>query len=357
MAQAAQDEREATSVVEPLQPAEVNSVFAAGMSLAFHLVAFILLALIAQPSSGPVQSDDERSVKIVLARKDSSQQERYEDRVESNNESSGRTHDGGASDAEASNSAANLVPSLDQISRSVPIEFALPTGSSVLDPAGSIAATRLTHGKSPGARIPLPGDLNKFIAEDQARSQGKRPVGEPVQVKVFGGQPAVGRSFLFLIDRSKSMGREGLGALEAAEEELLSALTPLQSIHTFQVVAYHHQCVFLHRREMLPATDENKQSVRGFLSNLAPFGATEHEMALHSALSYKPDVIYLLTDGGDPELTDPQIRTITKLAGTRTTIHCIQFGFGPQQDSSNFLHRIASSNRGGYLYVDVAAKR
>lgn len=347
---------EAISANAESPPAEVNSVFAAGMSLVFHLGAFLLLAFVVQPSTGPVPSDQQRTVQIVLARKDSSQNDRYEDRPESIQKASERDLSAGVSGSPA----ADAVPSLDQIARSVPAELALPTGTSISDPVGAvgtISATGMTQAHSPGARLPLPGDLDKFIADDQARSRGNRPAGEPVQVELFGGQPVVGRSFLFLIDRSKSMGRDGLGALEAAEAELLTALTPLQSVHTFQVVAYHHQCVFLNRREMLPATEDNKRSIRGFLSNLAPFGATEHEMALQSALSHKPDVIYLLTDGGDPELSEPQIRAITKLAASQTTIHCVHFGFGPQQTSNHFLQRIAASNRGSYLYVDVAGKR
>jgi hypothetical protein len=151
------------------------------------------------------------------------------------------------------------------------------------------------------------------------------------------------------------MGSQGLNALAAAEEELRQALQSLEPTHKFQVVAYHHRCVYLHERKLLPATADNKQRLAGFVEGLAALGATEHERAILSALSLEPDVIYLLTDGGDPALTAAQQQRIRKFAGSKTSIHCIQFGFGPLQDTDNFLRRLAAGNNGGYRYVDMSA--
>lgn len=334
-------------------PSTPRSLSAALLSLVFHAAAFLLLGLVVQPSRQGLQSEPERTVQIVLARTNASNRDRYEDRLDATQK---QTASSNTPEAEG-RVADELVPTVEQIAKTVPSELALPVSGSFSQAAGTLSAKKFTATRSNAGRIPFGGDLDKFVSEEQARLRANAPVGDPVEIELFGGPPAAGRSFLFLIDRSHSMGREGLGALEAAEQELLAALQPLQPFHKFQVVAYHHQCVFLNRREMLPATEENKRSVRGFLSNLAPFGATEHEMALHSALSHAPDVIYLLTDGGDPELSEPQIRTITKIAARRTRIHCIQFGFGARQNNNHFLERLATQNGGGYLYVDVAVKR
>jgi hypothetical protein len=131
----------------------------------------------------------------------------------------------------------------------------------------------------------------------------------------------------------------------------------LKADHRFQVVVYHDRSVYLERRELLPATDANKSLVPGFLSTKAAFGATGHEQALMSALLHKPDVIFLLTDGGEPTLKDQQIRAIAKLASPRTAIHCLHFGSGPLQDANNFLARLAAATGGEYGYIDVNQRR
>ena len=74
----------------------------------------------------------------------------------------------------------------------------------------------------------------------------------------FGSRAAVGNSFVFVIDRSKSMGGEGLGALDAAGEELTTALARLEPAHRFQVIAYHRQPVYLGQRRLLDATPEKQ---------------------------------------------------------------------------------------------------
>ena len=213
-----------------------------------------------------------------------------------------------------------------------------------------------SNSKGSSERIPIAG-LSEFIAREQSRLRNSKPQGNPASISVFGGPPASGRSFVFLIDRSKSTGSEGVGVLEDAENELIRVLQGLQSHHQFQVVAYNDQCAYLNRRELLPATEENKRAVKGFLSGLAASGATEHEMALQSALHRQPDVIYLLTDAGLPELSDSQIRKITKLAGSKTAIHCIQFGLGTLQSDSSFLSRLAAMNRGSFTYIDTSRSK
>ena len=145
--------------------------------------------------------------------------------------------------------------------------------------------------------------------------------------------------------------------LQDAEDELVRVLQGLGPEHQFQVVVYHDQSVYLERRELLDATEENKALVPGFLGSKAAFGATEHERALMSALSLEPDVIFLLTDGGEPALKEQQIRNIAKYAGPRTSIHCIQFGIGPHREANNFLARLAAATGGEYGYVDVNQRR
>jgi len=234
--------------------------------------------------------------------------------------------------------------------------FALPDAAAV-SPAGVIPvdSRQLTAG---GRRPKLPGqDQAAFIAAEQARLRESPRRGPTTQISLFGGPAAVGNSFVFLIDRSQSMGSDGLNVLPDAQQELLRALQPLGTEQYFQVVVYHDKTVYLNQRSLLPATDDNKRAVAGFLATKAALGATGHEGALLSVLRLEPDVIFLLTDGGDPELKDHQLRSLAKIAGGHTKICCLHFGAGPLQQPGHFLQRLAALTGGEYGYIDVSARR
>jgi hypothetical protein len=148
------------------------------------------------------------------------------------------------------------------------------------------------------------------------------------------------------------MGGQGLGVLSEAQTELTNAINQLQPNHSFQIVAYHSRTVTIAKREMLPATKENKALVKPFLQRLAAFGSTEHTYGISAALAFKPDAVVLLTDGGYPELTAAELTDIRRSAG-KAEFHCIQFGLGSQQKSTNFMTKIASQCNGTFRYIDV----
>jgi hypothetical protein len=200
-------------------------------------------------------------------------------------------------------------------------------------------------------------DDDVILAEEAARRAARASLGSATELSIFGSEAAVGRSFVFAIDRSKSMGGDGLNALEAARTELGRALRHLAGNHRFQVVAYHHQCVYLQRPRLLPATEDNKAAVGPFIGGLAALGGTGHDMALRASLALEPDAVFLLTDGGDPYLNDIQLAYIRKLAKGQTTIHCIRFGFGPSSETDHFMVRLARENGGGYTYVNMSPRR
>jgi len=55
----------------------------------------------------------------------------------------------------------------------------------------------------------------KLIARDKAFFDSQRPKGDPTTVSIFDGGGVSGRKFAFVIDRSHSMGGEGLGVNES----------------------------------------------------------------------------------------------------------------------------------------------
>jgi hypothetical protein len=210
-------------------------------------------------------------------------------------------------------------------------------------------------GSGPRGRPRIPGlvDEAAIRAEDAAIPREAVPTGPTVDLSLFGGPAATGRSFVFVIDRSASMGSEGLGAIQAAAEELETKLGALTSEQTFQVVAYNQAAAYFTGRELIPATTENQKKLANFVQNLAAYGETEHVRGLNAALRLKPEVIYLLTDG-DPQLNALDLRTIRDQAGARTSIHCLQFGRGqPDAAQQQSFERLARENRGGYIYIDL----
>lgn len=203
----------------------------------------------------------------------------------------------------------------------------------------------------------LPGLGDQAIIDaDKARQRPTGPQGPQTKMSLFGGAPAVGNSFVFLIDRSQSMGGDGLNGLAAAEKELNYELAKLDGAHKFQIIAYNQQVLYLTQPGMLPASAENRAKGAKFLAGLVAFAGTQHEAALMAGLRLKPDVIFILTDGGDPLLSEQEIARVTERNrdnGMQSSIHCIHFGSGPASDSGRTLRELVKRNGGSYGYVDM----
>ena len=171
------------------------------------------------------------------------------------------------------------------------------------------------------------------------------------------GVEGVGYKFVYVIDRSGSMGGDGNATLKAAKAELLASIQKLESTHAFQIVFFNERpATFNPKGNGLAvfATDGNKDLAERFLDSISAQGGTEHEAALIIALKLKPDVVFWLTDGDRPKLDDEQIERINRLAAG-AVINAIEFGPGAQKEKEkdNFLKRIAAANAGEYKYVDA----
>ena len=265
------------------------------------------------------------------------------------------------SDAAASSAAAvDTVPTEALPSQVAPAELELNDVELPGLPAdaGSLDANRLLPSpdlSGTDRQTLLPGQGDEEILADDAAMRAARGAAVPAtQLSIFGSGPATGASFVFVIDRSKSMGSEGLDALAAAQRELALALANLEPQHEFQIIAYHHKLQYMNERALLKATESNRLQLNKFFGGLAAFGGTDHARAMVAAMHLHPDVVFLLTDGGDPHLTKPQMAEIRRMGrGGRTKIHCIQFGYGPLQNVDTFMRRLALDNGGGFQYVDV----
>ena len=226
---------------------------------------------------------------------------------------------------------------------------ASPDLPGLLDSAA--AMTQGVTGAAPGNG--LSPETLAAIADEQ-RELANRPQPAPLATTaIFGSAPIQGRRFVFVLDRSKSMGAGGLDVLSRAEQELLNALNPLAPENEFQIVAYHQQTVTLQDAGLLKASDKNKADVQQFVQQLAPFGSTDHEAGLYRALDLQADAIILLTDGDTPELNDGQIQQLYRVTKGRAAVHCIQFGLSAEPPSNSFMRKLASKTGGSYQYINV----
>lgn len=331
----------------------LQSSLSALVSLAVHLLAFLLLAIWFVPTAARVDEPD-RVVGIVVTP--------LRSKVEYYDSSSfaGPSDIRPATTGRTSPVSAlpdSPLPGMDfSIAGALPDEGGSPGPSIAVDAASQLATATSRSGSgragSVAARIPSGPDDEKAIEAERERLRRPVPTGPVVPLSLFGSAAAEGRSFVFVLDRSKSMGAGGLDAIDASQKELRQALQRLQPDQRFQIIVYNFKTLFVEQRQLLPATDENKRKAEQFLAQFGGFGATEHEAAIHSALTLAPDVIFLLTDGGDPYLTDSQLTRIQQRAGGRTSIHCVQFGLGAEPGTSAFMRQLAGQNNGTYTYVD-----
>lgn len=173
----------------------------------------------------------------------------------------------------------------------------------------------------------------------------------------FFGIVGEGYKFVYVLDRSGSMGGRGRESLRAVKAELIESLKNLDSVHQFQIVFYNDTPTLFNptgnAARLAFATEENKERATRFLDSIVASGGTSHEGALRLAVRLQPDVIFLLTDGDEPKLTAAQFLLIRRLAAG-AIIHTIEFGSGPKPEGGSFLAVLASQNGGKYAYVDIS---
>lgn len=220
----------------------------------------------------------------------------------------------------------------------------------------------VTLHRSGSGQVKLPFSLvdeASILADDASQHRPGRPTGPKATMQLFTSGPASGHSFVFVIDRSASMGAGGLGAIGSAAKELAAQLSSLSPDQKVQVVAYNQSSVYFTGRELIPATDENTAKLVKYVEELGDYGQTEHERGILAALRLQPDVIFLLTDGGDPHLRPGQVSFLAEQATGQTSIHCLHFGTGTEDavPKDHFLRRLAAETGGSYAFIAVAGRR
>jgi len=168
-----------------------------------------------------------------------------------------------------------------------------------------------------------------------------------------------GLKYVYVIDCSGSM--YGHDAIRAAKNELLSSLRMLARTQQFQIVFYSQQQKWLTAEgkkefQYFAANDVNRRLAAQFTAEIQPDDGTLHLPALKLALRLHPDVLFFLTDGGDPGLNDDELEEVRRANNGQTRIHCVQFDSGEeakQTSGGSFVRKLAAQNHGQYTYRDV----
>src|SRR3569623_437644 len=163
-----------------------------------------------------------------------------------------------------------------------------------------------------------------------------------------------GNKFVYVFDRSASMGDGSASPLASAKRELLRSLDNLSDTNQFQIIFYNDKPSQMNIGRqyggMVFADAQGKEMARRYLGSIMASGATRHAEALEMAIRLAPDVIFYLTDADEPVMNAERLLKLKRLNGGRTSIHTIEFGLGARSGGENFLAKIARQNGGKYLY-------
>lgn len=315
------------------------------VSLVFHLVLVLLLALLTVVGNGGLGSD---GIRLEAVTGDS----------------------GGSSDADLLGDALEMPSELAalQAVEAPPVEIAemptpveSPEAIELLEPIAATEAVELAG--APGGSSE---DAGQGDGGDAGEGEGQ---GDSAKTAIF-GLVDEGQNFVYVFDRSQSMNStfsytsEGktvfsITPLVAAKAELVKSLEDLNPGNKFHIIFYNHESwVFdpggrSSHRGLITLTPDSRKRAVGFVASVYGDGQTRHVPPLEMAIRMKPDVIYLLTDGEEKDDPSPdELARLRKLNKGQARINVIQFVFDAGTKSK--LEELAKENGGRHIYMNIS---
>ncbi len=171
--------------------------------------------------------------------------------------------------------------------------------------------------------------------------------GGPVGAMWGVGRGQQARSVVYVMDRSGSMADTFI----LLQRELMKAIGTLQDDQQFNLIWFNDS-----RRadewsaRMRRATEENKAAVFDAIERITAEGQTEPVNAIKKAMGFRPDVIFLLSDGDFSEDNETILRLFKQMNRSgRTIVNTILFN--TTGTGEEILRRIAEENRGEFKVV------
>ncbi|HEX3997719.1 MAG TPA: VWA domain-containing protein [Pirellulales bacterium] len=174
------------------------------------------------------------------------------------------------------------------------------------------------------------------------------------------GVEGKGTKFVYVFDRSGSMGVPGNKPLNRAKAELLRSIDALSDLQQFYIIFYNHAQKMFQidptGKRLIFASDANKRAAKQWVDGIEAGGGTKHADALLMALRMHPDAIFMLTDGDPPDdLTADELARVQRANTAATVINVIQIS-PPDTTHENMLIRLANHSGGQHVYVDFDKK-
>ena len=342
----------------PLQSRRKNRA-ALMCSFVFHVLLlatiYLLIFLTNREPAATGQLEQDRRAEIVLVSKPPNHQQLFQARVVQ------QTAANGSEDtATTPRDLSDMLPTGAELTALAVADLALPIDQRSALGSQPVHHDLLSRGKLAGFAFKPPAlsaEDAALVAAEQERMKSLLPQGDPVQVSLFGVGETPAHTFVFLLDRSKSMGESDLNVLESAKAEVLHAVHRLGANHRFQVIAYNEKTMFVGpQRQMLKPAAETMHQVRESITAVYAAGGTSHTNALSVAIGLQPDVIFLLTDAGSPTPSMGEIRQIIGAANREmTTIHAVHFGNELDGKAAGFLAELSRATGGESKYVRANA--
>lgn len=161
---------------------------------------------------------------------------------------------------------------------------------------------------------------------------------------------AAARRVVYLLDASISMSQ--WGSFGRARDEVIASLRGLPAEASFQVIAYARRAAPLLGQppQLWPATADHIEEAVAALCELAPAGQTDHVQAVRAALSYRPDVLFVLTDADD--LGPAAARELSWLRTEAAVVHVVELSPARRGPGDGALAQLARRTGGSHRVVN-----
>ena len=165
----------------------------------------------------------------------------------------------------------------------------------------------------------------------------------------FFGLGASGRRIVFVVDASASMNHpfvgEGRTRIGQMKIELAKSILGMTEEQQFFIVFFNEHAIPMPADGMEHAYAANQQRFLNWMASVPASGLTDPRPALTMALSLRPDVVYLLTDGTFPRDVQGDLNALRLSA---VEVNTIAIG-DPRAEKS--LKPLATHNGGRFTFV------
>ena len=154
----------------------------------------------------------------------------------------------------------------------------------------------------------------------------------------FFGIRAQGKTFLYVVDCSGSMGNDD--RLIRAKREIRRSIGAMRFPQRFQIIFYNDRAFSMPGGVPQGIDYASKTQLSQWLNLIDADGATDPRGAMAQALAQNPDAVFLLSDGEFPKGV---VESIAKKNPKKVPIHCVDFS-----GNSVDLKKIAKQSGGDY---------